>query len=530
MATLVRQAEDATAAEPMHQLGQACLRRRELAGAIAWHMRAVAASDDTRYRVALGAALSQAGRVVEAEAAFEHVLTREPDHLDAARHLAWLRLRHRPRISASVTLLARVIAHDPSQLDDYIGLCLSWLLAADRDVAPSVGELTRLLPGARKEHVVRGLAIASMNVGRYDEALNLLQTISSAEAPPDAIADLARAELAVMGAEAARERCQQGLRLHPESGTLVASLLQCLFRLDDIAAARAIYRHPDHLRALYGGRAPAPLDRTSVRGKTLLLRDVGGYGDMIQWVRFAAILAREDCRVIVECLPALAPLLRAAPGVAEVVTPFNPVPACDLQYRADVPALAFDWTDEDMRHGLPYLSRPRAARGCTAPIDEDRSYRIGVCWRAGYNRDTEHDPYSFRSVDADRLAPLMAIPGVTCFSLCYPASDAPAGMIPVSAMFEDFSDTAAAIDAVDLVVTVDTSVAHLAGAMNKPTLLMLSRIPCWRWGSHATASVWYPSVRLFRQPGPGEWGAVIASVTEEVRRRALAHAIDRRIP
>jgi hypothetical protein len=171
-------------------------------------------------------------------------------------------------------------------------------------------------------------------------------------------------------------------------------------------------------------------------------------------------------------------------------------------------------------------------RQATERDDQDPSSRlgplkIGLVW-AGGTRPEQRDSHRvdrIRSIFLSRLAPLATVPGVVFVSLqkgppAIQASTRPEGMLLIdwTQDLQDFADTAALVEALDLVITVDTAVAHLAGALGKPVWLLNRFAPCWRWLLEREDSPWYPTMRIFRQPRPGDWDSVIRSATEELKK------------
>jgi hypothetical protein len=245
-----------------------------------------------------------------------------------------------------------------------------------------------------------------------------------------------------------------------------------------------------------------------------------GFGDTIQFLRYLPLLARRGATVAVAVPPPLAPLLRTVPGVAEAPDGNAPVPAHDFHCSFVGLPRAFETTLETIPCDIPYLTADGAlARQWAARLPEKGALRVGLCW-AGQAR-----PWlpGFSGLDHRRstrlatLAPLAAVPGVQFVSLQKgPASEearaAGFELLDVMDAARDFADTAALVANLDLVISVDTSVVHLAGAMGKPVFLLDRYDNCWRWLSGREDSPWYPTLRIFRQSRSGEWGPVIERV------------------
>ena len=177
--------------------------------------------------------------------------------------------------------------------------------------------------------------------------------------------------------------------------------------------------------------------------------------------------------------------------------------------------LALDAALETIPAAVPYLSaEPDLARAWRARMGQAAGLKVGVAWAGG--RATASDGQ--RSIPPERLATLLAAPGVRWFSL-QKDELAPAGVIDLMADAGDFADTAALIEGLDLVITVDTAVAHLAGALGKPVWLLDRFDPDWRWLTGRRDSPWYPTMMIYRQPKPGDWTHVIEAVLEHLSRR-----------
>ncbi|MCC7487794.1 MAG: glycosyltransferase family protein [Burkholderiales bacterium] len=277
-----------------------------------------------------------------------------------------------------------------------------------------------------------------------------------------------------------------------------------------------------------GFREPLWLGSPPPAGKTILVHAEQGYGDTLQFVRYAPHLAALGARVILEVQRPLARLLQGMPGIATVVARGEALPPFDLQCPMMSLPLALGTTLASIPAATPYLAPPRdRVAYWRAAVGESGTPGVGLCW-AGSSR--AGNPAAFRidrrrSLTLAQLAPLAAVGGVRFFSLQKgPAATQapPAGMTLVdrAGELEDFADTAALVAALDLVISVDTAVAHLAAALGKP-VWMLSRFDaCWRWLTDRDDSPWYPTLRLYRQETPGDWSSPISRLAEALARLA----------
>jgi len=278
------------------------------------------------------------------------------------------------------------------------------------------------------------------------------------------------------------------------------------------------------LPELGGKTTQLPLPRWTggdLRGKTLLLDAEQGIGDALQFIRFAGRIAECGTRVIARAAASLCPLLATAPGVALTVPLESPIPPCD----AELPLLSLGYRlnigADDIEGGAYLRSDPALRARATERIANAGSarHKVGLVWAGAAHHSNDRR----RSIPLDLLSPLFDAADIDWISLQkgpreheieqLPAARAMVRLDPAAQL----SDTAALIDALDAVVSVDTSIAHVAGALGKPVLLMLPFAPDWRWGIEGDRTPWYASVRLFRQQRIGDWTPVVADVVRALR-------------
>jgi tetratricopeptide (TPR) repeat protein len=259
-------------------------------------------------------------------------------------------------------------------------------------------------------------------------------------------------------------------------------------------------------------------------GRTLLLFAEYGLGDALQFVRYVPMAAALGGSIVLEVQPVLASLMRTMPGVT-VVNRGGPLPSFDLQLPLMSLARVFGTTLDTVPAAVPYLhpDPEKVARWCRA-LGDTGSFKVGVVW-AG-NLEHHHDQY--RSLSAAALLLRLVMPGVQLYSLQKEPRPADvsvlAGLggdiIDLGPALGDFADTAAAVAALDLVIVVDTSVAHLAGALGRPVWPLSPYALDWRWLRDREDSPWYPTMRLFRQHKPEAWDGVLARLPDELARVA----------
>jgi tetratricopeptide (TPR) repeat protein len=260
----------------------------------------------------------------------------------------------------------------------------------------------------------------------------------------------------------------------------------------------------------------------SLQGKTILLHAEQGLGDSIQFVRYAALVARRGAKVILEVQRTLKDLLARVEGVSGIVGRGEELPAFDLHCPLLSLPLAFNTELGSILASVPYVTAADdRIEIWNARLPPRKGLRVGIAWSG----NAKHKDDRNRSIALSRLAPLFDAPGVQFVSLQKDVRDGEAealrnilGLLDLGPDLKDFADTAAVMSLLDLVISVDTSTAHLAGAMGKPIFILLPFSPDWRWLLEREDSPWYPTARLFRQPKIGDWESVIERV-----RRELAH-------
>jgi tetratricopeptide (TPR) repeat protein len=263
-----------------------------------------------------------------------------------------------------------------------------------------------------------------------------------------------------------------------------------------------------------------------LNGARILLHHEQGQGDTLQFMRYAPLMQAAGGTVILDVKPSLLRLAQQLPGVSEAVATGDPLPAFQWQCPLMSLPLAFKTSIETIPGQVPYLRAPQEAREKAAQIAlREDVLRVGLVWRG----NPEYRDDDLRSVPFATFVQLLDIEGVQFYSLQVgPAAaelrGADANVIGLTEGIQDFADTAARMERLDLVVSVDTAVAHLAGALARPVWTLLCHTPDWRWMLDREDSPWYPTMRLFRQPKSGDWASVIGRVRDELAALAVATA------
>ncbi len=472
-----------------------------------------------------GAALGDLGRAEEGLASCDRALVLDPALANTHNIRARI-LHNQRRLDEAVASYDRAITLQPDLVDAHTNRASALANLGDLDAALAGCETAlSLQPGFAEAHNVRGSA--QSNQGRFEAAL------TSFDAAIALRPDLAEAHnnrgviLQALGRhEAALESFDIAIALSPEASEAHSNKSMCLLAMGDYE--RGWRLHEWRWNAWFSmPRRDLPglpwLGDAPIDGKTILVHAEQGFGDSLQFCRYVPMLA-ERAAVVLEVPQPLVRLLSGLRGVGQVVASGDSLPRFDAFVPILSLPLAFGTTLETVPASVPYLhADPRRSARWRRRLADLPGRKVGLVW-SGMARPELTQAMSIdrrRSVTLDRFAPFGAIPGLCLVSLQKGLSPArPAdGMVlhDWTDELDDFADTAALVDALDLVISVDTSVVHLAGALGKPVWVLNRYDQCWRWLRDRSDSPWYPTARLFRQGAPGDWNGVVAEVAAALR-------------
>lgn len=367
-------------------------------------------------------------------------------------------------------------------------------------------------------------------VGRHREALVLADAVLALEPNLfEAVHNRAKTLRGLGRFEEAIAASRRALALQPDNAEARNSLACSLLghgELTPEAWDALEARH--HIAGGRTGRFARPLwNGEDIAGRTILLHADAGMGDTLQFVRYAPLVADRGARVVLEVPASLARLLENFPGVSRLVTAGDDLPDFDLHCPVMSLPRAFATTLDTIPAPVPFHGWPRTDTAHPRPRDPG-PLRVGLVWAGNPAFADDH----LRSLALREFAPLWDVAGVELFSLqmgpaAAQVADLPASH-PITGLMTgvgDYHDTATRIAGLDLVVAVDTSVAHLSASLGKRVWLLSRNDGCWRWLQHRSDTPWYPGMTIHRQPESNDWSQVVRTVREDlaVAAAALAH-------
>jgi tetratricopeptide (TPR) repeat protein len=492
----------------------------------------------------------QAGRLAQAREIYRGVLVQQPNHPDSL-HMLGVIAHQTGHLDAAIELIQRAIRLKPESAEAHYNLGNVLGEAGRFDEAIStLRHAIQLKPGYAEAY--NNLGNLLREIRQLDEAAAVLK--HAVQLKPDLpeahnnLGNVLRDKGLLEDAIAAHI---QALRLKPDFASAYHSLGCVLQELGKWPEALENHRkavalepanpalHWSYSRVLlllgqwkegwaeFESRLNAPRlrlnrdfsqpkwDGLDSSGETILLHAEGGYGDALNFIRFVPQVAKRGARLILECQSDLVSLFQGLPGLDRVLSRGQPLPPFDQHIPLQSLPRVFGLTLENIPNTVPYLAAPpdRVSRWASRLADETK-LRIGLVWSGSKCAGPDN-----RTRSIDVFVPLAEIPGIKFFSLQKGDDSSqlpPAGMdfADFSTELNDFADTAALVQNLDLVVTVDTAVAHLAGALAKPVWVLIPLQPDFRWLLDRTDSPWYPTMRLFRQKSRKDWAEVVDRIAQ----------------
>jgi tetratricopeptide (TPR) repeat protein len=463
-------------------------------------------------------------RHAEALRSYDQALAIEPAYLDALnnRALACVALQH---YAEAIESYEAALSLQPNLVQALFGRgVVLQAMKRHSEAIDSYDKALLLRPDLAEALHNRGFALQAL--GRYQEAIGCYDQALSIRADyADAYNNRGRALQAIGDHAQALHSYDKALALQRDHADARLNKGLLLLLLGELEEGWALYEwrwkasdappHREFVKPLWLGEAP-------IAGKRLLLHAEQGLGDTIQLCRYAKVLSSVGADVILEVPRELRRLLQHIEGASEVVATGQHPPEYDLHCPLLSVPLACKTTLRNVPNDVPYLKidEPQLAKW-SATLGATTRCRIGVAWSGS----TAHRNDSNRSIALAEFSRLFSLPAEFICLQNHTRDADRAELAKLSALryfekaIEDFSDTAALIALCDLVICVDTAVAHLAGALAKPLWLLLPFAPDWRWMTNRDDSPWYPTARLFRQPKLADWDSVLESVERELEAR-----------
>lgn len=556
-------AADTNHAEGLHLMGLLSFHAQQFDAAAEWLTRAIRQEPKAQYIFSLGMALRALGRLEEARQAFEKATQLAPEAADLWRHLGGV-LTELNRKDEALQCFQRVLQLSPRDRDASYN-CGSLLLVMGRpqEAVVCFNSCEQWQPGHWQTLQKRALALGDL--GRFEEALADVKRAHAIDPGQAEVCNnagafllhLTRYEEALLWLDRALERRPD----YPSASTNKAVALTNLHRFtealavyDDVGArhpdlaeagwGKALlqlllgnfadgwagrevrYSHPELPIAKFSFAQPIWLGKEPIDGKTILIHVDEGLGDVLQFVRYVPMVAARGARVILVVQGALCTLLSGMEGVAQCVPLESaPLPPFDMYCPISSLPLVFGTTLDTVPAATPYLPLPPQSRlqAWETRLGPHDRLRVGLVWSGNPKHKNDHN----RSLPLRALSSILDLDATFVSLQKDPKPDdrttlADTAILDLTADLTDFAETAALISCLDLVITVDTSVAHLAGALGRPTWILLPYTPDYRWLLDRDDSPWYPMVRLFRQTERRDYAEVLGRVREELGARISA--------
>jgi tetratricopeptide (TPR) repeat protein len=508
-----------THADSLHYLGMLRFQAGDLSVALPLVEKSIALKPrEGPFRTNLGILLAAMGRVSEAIAAYRYAIALAPGTPEPLYNLGRA-YEQVGQPELAITAYRQAVGLQPlfAKAWGNLGVVLRnqgrW-----QEAVAACREALRVQPDLLGAPA--NLANALSDCGEFGEAIALYH--DALKVAPEHAETWSNLGLALRSAGKlgdALATCQRAAALRPKNPLVHWNLAHVLLLMGQYVEGWAEYEWRWQVPEFPSPRrkfTPPQWRGEALAGRTILLHAEQGFGDTIQFVRYASLAAQQGGRVVLECPATLVRLLESVPGVAQVVATGTTLPSFDLHAPLLSLPHVFGTTLTTIPAAIPYLRAPSdSAARWAARLGKAKALRIGITWAGNPGQKYAAQ----KSVPAAALASLAMRDNIQLFSLQVGPASAdlatyPAGRLvnDLAPELTDFAETAAAIGQLDLVICADTVVAHLAGALGKPAWVMLQAVPDWRWLMGRDDSPYYPGMRLFRQTTHGDWAGVVSQV------------------
>lgn len=475
----------------------------------------------------LGIIACQLGQGEQGIAYLQQAIAHQPSFSDAHFNLGNV-LQQQGKLEEAIAHYQQAIACQPDFAETYINLgrCLEQESRFEEAIAV-YQKLIALKPDISGVYLNLGLALQGQ--GKFQEAIWAYNRVLELEPDSDrAYNNLGLAFKDQGQLEEAIGSFNRAIELNPQDAGMRLNRATTLLLSGDFRRGFAEYESRwQHFESLGAKIYPftQPLwDGKDLNGQIILLHSEQGFGDAIQFVRYAPLVQQRGGYVIVGCRAPLLRLFSTLSGIDQLVAMGGRMPKFDLHAPLMSLPCLLGTTLETVPTKIPYLSASQSH--LTLDVSPNYKRKVGIVWAAGEvgGKDKLRSIQTKRSCALTEFMKILEIPGLAFYSLQKGphATDWEQlqGQVPVqdlSGQIRNFADTAAVLAQLDLVITVDTAVAHLAGALGQPVWVLLPFSPDWRWMLERDDSPWYPTMRLFRQERPGDWSGVLTRVAQALQ-------------
>jgi len=513
--------------------------------------------------LAAATAHHQAGRLTQAEQLYRQILQQQPQQVDALNLMGVIACQQ-GRLDEGIALYRQALALRPGYVSARENLSVALWKQGKQLIEEAIDSYSQIIT-FQPEHsqAYHNLGIILVEQGKFDEALSYYLQALSVQ-PDDAVAlntigTILQQQGKAITAIAYHRRALTIRPQYPDALNSLGTALQDQGNTQEAMTCfdQALALNPNDANARYNRSLilltegnyregfpayesrfktrefpPCPFrqpvwDGSDLTGRTILLHAEQGLGDTIQFIRYAAIVAQRGGRVVLTCHQPLIRLLSTVSAIDEQVPLGYPTPNFDVYAPLMSLPSILGTTLETVPAAIPYLTPPAESKVCLTSPGSDVTrqkpqsgkppLKVGIAWSGGHLYKKNQS----RSCPLMHFQPLLQLPDIAYYSLQKGIAQTTLAELGWEAQIQDLgsqlgdmADTAAAIAQLDLVITVDTSIAHLAGALGKPVWVLLTYLPDWRWMLHREDTPWYPTMRLFRQTQPGGWQGVLDRVSQ----------------
>jgi tetratricopeptide (TPR) repeat protein len=477
----------------------------------------------------LGTVLRSQGKLEEAVQCFQTALSLNSSYAFTHYGLG-LVLKQQGKWQEAAVCLCQAITLDPNQVDAHTELGEMLLAQGQLDQA-IISLQAALTLNPVNASVQDRLGVALQAQSRLTEAVHYLREATRLN--PNSSSSLNNLSIALAeqgNLEEAAACLQQAIALDFNNADIHYNLAHILLSMGDLHHGFSEYEWRCQTKNWAPTLFPLPLwNGSNLEGKTLLLHAEQGFGDTIQFIRYVDLIKDLGGRIVVACQASLKRLLATVYAIDQLVTLGEPLP--EFQVHAPLMSLPYllKTTLATIPNQVPYLAVPEV--DYKPQLCSNADFKVGLVWASGDRRETlaAFNNYQQKSCSLTLLTRLLSTAGVSFYSLQVGQNAHDIAQLneqyslqDLNPQISDFADTAALIAQMDLVISIDTAVAHLAGALGKSVWVLLPFAPDWRWLRERDDSPWYPTMKLFRQQSPGDWAGVIEQVAE-----ALEKQVDR---